>query len=199
MRGTIRKRGTSWEWMHNAPPGYDRKYITGTRKTKREAAAALAASIADHDRRQAIEPTRQLAVDYLAAWLEVRRLAVKPSTWRSDADAVRLHLAPQLKGVKLTEVSGVHLARTYEAMRSKGLSEKTVLNVHTSAHAAFAAAIKARFLTRNPCDEVQRPKPQAVQMRTWSAVQLAAFLDYTADDRLHTLLANRLYHGHAAS
>ena len=52
-QGTIRKRGTSWEWMHNAPPGYDRKYITGTRKTKREAAAALAASIAGHDRRQA--------------------------------------------------------------------------------------------------------------------------------------------------
>lgn len=187
MKGTIRRRGERWGWQHAAPAGYGRKYISGTERTKREAQAALSASLADHERRVAVEPTRQLATDYLAAWLDVRALSTRPSTHRAEVDAVRLHIAPVLAGVKLGDVTGAHVARIYTAMRAKGLSEKTCMNAHVVIRRAFADAVKTRVLTRNPADEVTRPKAARPELHVWTPAELERFLDGEADHRLYTL------------
>jgi integrase len=184
MKGTVRKRGDSWQWQHPAPPGWTKKYVVGTAKLKRDAERALSASLAECAQGRPVEPSKQLATRYLDEWLAVRKLSVKPSTFRSDADIVRLHLAPALQGVKLVEVSGRHIGRLYTALRQKGLDEKTLQNIHVCRRRTFAEAVKARLILANPFDEIPRPKPAPVAMTTWSADQLRQFLDATTDHRL---------------
>ena len=87
MTGHVRKRGKSWAYVVNLPPGPDgrrrQKWTSGFR-TRKEAEAHLADTIGQVHRGEYVERSRLTVGAYLNdEWLPAIRASVRPSTWAS--------------------------------------------------------------------------------------------------------------------
>lgn len=195
MRGTIRRRGETWTWQHVVTRGGKRRYVTGTKPTKRLAQAALAESLAAHAKGARIEPGKVDVATYLRGWLVLVQPRLKAGTWRAYHDIVEHRLIPYLGDERLSELEPETIAAAYSELRSNGrrdgkggLSETSLEHTHRCLHAALEAAVRGRRLASNPADGLEvKPKRRHVEMRTWSGPELAAFLASTAEHRLHAL------------
>jgi hypothetical protein len=67
--------------------------------------------------------------------------------------------------------------------RSPGLEPKTVRNVHVMLHAAFANAVKWRYLVENVAEHVKPPKLKRRKPTVWNPAQLRTFLTKARADR----------------
>jgi integrase len=67
----------------------------------------------------------------------------------------------------------------------RGLSGKTVANVHGVLHKALADAVKQGRVARNVADAVDPPKASKPRTDVWTGEQLRAFLLHVRDDRLY--------------
>jgi integrase len=70
----------------------------------------------------------------------------------------------------------------------RALSVGTIRYIHTITRRVLADAVKWDRLATNPADRATPPKPSAAKrppMQTWTAGQLAAFLEHVREDRLY--------------
>lgn len=67
---------------------------------------------------------------------------------------------------------------------TRGLSAKTVRNIHGTLHKALDDAVRWGRLTRNAATHADPPKGTSPEMRIWTAEQLRAFLGHVRADRL---------------
>jgi integrase len=70
---------------------------------------------------------------------------------------------------------------------NRGLSKKTVWNIHLTLHRALEDAVKDGLLTRNPADGAYTKPKTHTETRAWDADELGAFIRATADDPLAAL------------
>jgi integrase len=171
--------------------------------TERDAKRALRAVLVAADRGELVDPSKQPTGAYLDEWLAGLRLA--PSTVASYRKNVRLHLTPHIGTVPLASLTTARIDALYRQLERGGradhkageaLSPRTVRYVHTILSAALAAAVRSHRLARNPAATATPPSPKqarAPEMHPWDAVQLAAFLGWSAGHSQHhaawTLLA----------
>jgi integrase len=69
-----------------------------------------------------------------------------------------------------------------------GLSPRSVRYVHTIVHRALRDAVRWGRIARNPADAADPPRAAATArptMTTWTADEVRAFLEHTAEHRLH--------------
>jgi integrase len=169
--------------------------------TRGEASKALRAILADVDKGQHVDPSRQQLGAYLDEWLAGLRLA--PSTVASYRKNVRLHIKPYLGAVPLASLTTARINALYRELEASGrrdhrgertgqpLSARTVRYLSTILHKALGAAVKDHRLARNPTDTADPPtakQAKAPEQEVWSADQLAAFLAWSAEhSQLHAL------------
>ena len=110
-----------------------------------------------------------------------------------------MHVLPLLGSVQLRRVDAGMLNSMYAALLADGklttangadggLSPRSVRYIHTIVHRAFRDAVRWGRIARNPADAADPPRASAVvrpTMTTWTADQVRAFLEYTAEHRLH--------------
>lgn len=143
-----------------------------------------------------IEPSRQKFGAYAAEVIEGLRIG--PQTRASYKKNCRLHIEPYLIGsVPLSQLTGSRLTRHYRILEQsgrkdhragEGLSARTVRYLHTIIHGVLAQAVKDGLLARNPADAATPPtarEAKAPEMTCWTAVQLSAFLTWTAENSGH--------------
>ncbi|HXN61973.1 MAG TPA: site-specific integrase [Acidimicrobiales bacterium] len=197
MRGTIRQRGEAWTWQHEYTSNAKRRYKTGTETTKRAAQKALNASLAAHDTgAHQVDPTKMTMAEYLRGWLDVKKLKVRPNTWRGYADHVD-HLIAIIGDTKLSELAAPEIARCISQLREQGrcdgtggLSGTTAQHVLRTLNTALRAAVKSHKIVRNPLDDLDdnaKPRRERVELVVWTADELGRFLTSTRHDRLHPL------------
>jgi integrase len=109
-----------WYARFEAPPGPDgkrRQPRIGPCDTQQEAKDALIKALGQvKDRR--FPADRKITVGaYLTGWLEDKKPELKPRTWASYEEAVRLYLVPGLGHVKLADLKDRHIRALYAAMR----------------------------------------------------------------------------------
>jgi integrase len=199
MRGSIVKRGTSYSVVVEL----DRDPTTGKRRqkwhsgyrTKKEAAVAMAELVSSVNRGAYVPKSRQTVAEYVEEWLSAIAPTVRPSTHYSYARNVRLHVFPYLGSTPLPAVDAGALNGLYARLladgrrdhQGGGLSARSVSYVHTIVHRALKDAVKWGRLVRNPADAADPPRGASLgspDMVTWTAAQLATFLDGVRDDRL---------------
>jgi hypothetical protein len=94
---------------------------------------------------------KQRGGEFLSDWLETWvRPTVKPKTFSSYADTVRLHLSPALFRIRLAKLTPQHVQPMNERLRS-GLSPRTVAYIHSILSIALARALKLGLIQRNVC------------------------------------------------
>src|SRR4051794_21276906 len=106
-------------------PSGDRKYIYG--RTRREGADRMRTGLSQLQS-GVLPPSDRVTVgDLLYQWLtEGARSSVRPSTYRSYADIVRLHLVPEVGRVRLTKLEPAHVERLLRSKLDAGLSPRRV-------------------------------------------------------------------------
>jgi integrase len=191
-------KNATWTWqIPTVRNGKRRTIKRGGYRTRTEAQDALTTALAEYRDGSRVEPSKLTVREYFVTrWLPVVEHAVKPSTFRGYSDIVKNRIVPYLGDVKLSELTEGDVARLYSTLRSGGrrngkggLSEASLQHTHVVLRKALRDAVRgahgAKLLTRNPADDVQRPRRDRTEMQVWSAEELRRFLDATRDDRLY--------------
>ena len=203
--GNIRKRSDGrWEGRYTA--GHDP--VTGKRITK-NVLGKTQAEVREKLRRT-IEETRGLDVaragEYTTGqWLEVwfndyAMLKVRPSSHQTYRGYLDHHIKPYIGNIPLTKLSSLDLQRLYKKLLSdgrvdrieskkqpKGLSAKTVRNIHQIISSALKLAVEQRLIARNPTDGCALPKAERKEMQTLPIEQLTSFLREAKDSGVFAL------------
>ena len=192
--GSIRKRSDGrWEGRYTA--GHDPetgraiiKNVLG--KTQAEVKEKL---------KKAIEETAGLDVakagQYtVGSWLEVwyenyAKIKMRPSSYLTYRGYLDNHIKPNIGNIPLGGLTTLDLQKLYKKLleggrvdrieskrQPKGLSAKTVRNIHQIISSALKLAADQRLIARNPADGCALPKVERKEMQTLPAAQLASFL-----------------------
>jgi integrase len=193
------KRGKSWAVVVEV--GRDpntgkrvRKWHSGYR-TKRDAERARIEILSRLDHGTYVSPDRRTVGSYLEGdWLPAVKARLKASTWDSYSRNIRLHISPELGPIPLQALTATRLNEFYASLISEGrrdgnggLAPKTVRYLHGIIRKALADAARWNLLQRNVADQADPPtiRSTAPEMKTWTADELAQFLDFVSDDQLY--------------
>jgi integrase len=161
-----------------------------TAKTRQEAQRKLAEARRDYEAGLPVADDRLSVGRYLATWLETMQPpVVDRRTWERYEQMVRLHLAPEVGTVRLSQLSGQRLQVLYAAKLAAGLSTTTVHHLHSVVHKALEAAVRLGIIARNVADLVDAPPIRSREMHPLTLAQVQALFAVLArtQDRLEAL------------
>ena len=210
--GTVRKvtrmiGGKKYEyWEARYTDGVDlgtgkqrRRSISG--KTQKEVMQKLKAATAAIDNGTYIQPNKQTLGQWLDIWEKTYLGGVKPRTREIYADNIRLHIKPALGAVRLEALNTHEIQQVYNALgepsktRSKGLSPKTIKDIHGVLHKALRQAVEIGYLRFNPADACKLPRVEHKELAPLDDAQITAFLQEIHGARFETLLTVTLFTG----
>ena len=138
-------------------------------------------------------------------WLEVwyenyAKIKMRPSTYLTYHGYIENHIKPQLGKIPLNDLTTLHLQQFYKKLlaegrverieaqkQPKGLSAKTVRNIHQIISSALKLAIEQRLIAHNPADDCALPKAERKEMQTLPVEQLTSFLREAKDSGVFAL------------
>ncbi len=167
MRGHVRKRGSSWQIIVEAP----RDALDGRRRTvsrtihgsKRDADRALAQLLVDVGHGVAVAHDATFG-HLLERWLELSAPDWSPSTRKVNENFARMYIRPALASRPLNKLTTAALDRFYAELRERGgttgrpLAPRTVRRVHNIVHRALEQAVRWSWLGVNPATNSTPPK-----------------------------------------
>ena len=166
MRGSIRKRGSSWQLAVYV--GYERgrsryryETVTGTR---REAERRLTQLMADVDSGR-LGPSRAGTLEDLAtAWWDARADQLSPTTRHEYRRLLDRRILPALGSKRVDRIKPADIERYYASLRrgeAPGggvLSAASIRAVHGVLRSMFKAAVRWGYVTTNPLREIDPPR-----------------------------------------
>ena len=138
-------------------------------------------------------------------WLEVwyenyAKIKMRPSTYLTYHGYIENHIKPQFGKIPLNDLTTLHLQQFYKKLlaegrverieaqkQPKGLSAKTVRNIHQIISSALKLAVEQRLIARNPADGCALPKAERKEMQTLPVEQLTSFLREAKDSGVFAL------------
>ena len=126
---------------------------------------------------------------YAAVWLPALRQRVRPSTWRSHEQYLRLYVVPAIGGATLTELTPTSVERMTAAMIGRGLSPTTARGARTTLRMILRDAERDGIVARNVAALARPPRLVRHELRVLTAAETRRLLEGTADDDLGPLFA----------
>ena len=205
--GSIRKKTvqrdgktyTYWEARYTAGyhPGTGKQIqrsITG--RTQREVSQKLKAATASIDAGTYIAPSKLTLGAWMDAWAENYLNAVKPRTIEIYENVIKSHIKPGLGAVRLEDLNA-HMVQTFynECHKKKGLSGKSIKNIHCVLHQGLQQAVAVGYIRTNPSDSCTLPRVEKKELKPFDDVEIGRFLQAIQGTRLEPLLAITLFTG----
>ena len=199
--GTIRKR-TDGRWEARYTVGFDpvtgkqkQKSIYG--KTQREVRERLAEITTELDNGTYIEPSKNTVGEWLDTWVGTyAQFSVKPYTLDAYQRICHNYLTPALGTLRLSELTAPHIQRFYNSLlMERGLSPKTVRNIHGVLHRALEQAMKLGMLRSNPTELCDLPKARRKEIRPMEQDKIGAFLQEIKGSKYELLYLVTLFTG----
>lgn len=200
MRGSVYRRKDSKRWWFKVELGADeagkrQRIQQGGFRTRKEADTALASAITRLQENSYVAPAKTTFGTFLRdEWLPAIEPTIQASTLSSYRMNINKHVIPGLGGMKLQAITPKALNTFYAGLLASGrvngkggLSPKTVRNIHVIVRRALGDAVRWGTAQRNAAQFASPPKLSASrrEMKTWTAEQLRAFLDYASDHDYH--------------
>ncbi len=190
--GTITQREDG-RWMARIDLGAvngRRKRLSIYGKTRKEVAEKLIVEQRKIQQGLPVDIERQTVEYFLDRWLaEVVIGSVRPRTYHSYAQLVRIHLQPTLGKHLLGKLAPQHVQALLNTLREQGLSPRTVQYVRAVLRRALGQALKWGLVTQNVATLVEPPKSERHEPHFLTGEQARCFLAATEDDRLEALYA----------
>ena len=208
--GSIYKRKDG-RWTSVLNLGYQngklkRKYFYGA--TRKEVSDSLTAELEKLRKGLPIVVERQTVKEFLDRWLtDCVKPSVRPKTFASYSQLVRLHINPQLGGLTLSKLGPEHVQaflndrlsagaiRKKETDPIKGLSPRTVQYLRAVLRRALGQAYKWGLVGRNVAILVDAPHGLKPQIRPMTINESKAFLTACKGNRLEALFTVALAMG----
>lgn len=213
--GTIRKRKEGlWEARYTA--GFD--LLTGKQvqksvygKTQPEVKKKLAAAIANlpQQEKSLIDLPSLNFGDWLDKWIKDYCCTRKPNTIEQYEYQIRVNIKPALGKIALSELDGEQIQHLYNTLmkphkllsgngrvlKSKGLSAKSIKNVHGVIHESLSKAVQLHYIRENPSDACELPKTLKPQIYPIPGTMISAFIAEIRKDELSALMFVTLFTG----
>ena len=198
--GTIRQRADGrWEGRYTV--GYDPE--TGKQimrsvyaKTKREVREKLNKTLTDIQEGTYIEPTSITVGEWLDTWLKEYKINLRPETKASYEMRIRIQMKPDLGKIRLNKLTTHQIQHLYNKLiNERGLSPKTVKNVHGALHAALEQAKINGYLRINPSEGTTLPKIEKEELQVMDSQDVGAFLRAIKGDEYELPLFVALFTG----
>ncbi|MDT8717634.1 site-specific integrase [Clostridium sp. 19966] len=183
MRGSIRKRGSYWEFTVDI----EADELTGTRKrksksgfkTKVECQKALNALIYEIENGEYFEVENSTLKEYLNKWLDTyAKINVAPKTYESYKQIIEDYIFPKLGRISLEKLKPLHIQKFYTScINELKLSGTTALYCHRILHSSLNQAVKWQLIKSNPTDRVDKPRKSKPELQVLDTDQLNLLLD----------------------
>ena len=192
--GSIRKRKDGrWEGRYTA----GRDSVTGKPiyknvlgKTQAEVKAKLKQAIETSNGLDASKVGMYTVGQWMDVWFEhYAKVKVRPSSHQTYRGYIENHIKPNIGTIPLEKLTTLDLQKLYKELltsgridrieskhQPKGLSVKTVRNLHQIISSALALAKEQKLIVSNPAEGCALPKPEHKEMKTLPAEQLQSFL-----------------------
>lgn len=195
--GTIRERADGrWEAIITLPSsGGARKRKSFFGRTRAEAALKMRTAQKSLDDGLTLPNERRTLGAFLAEWLEAKRPALRPESYRRYRESCELHLVPELGRVPLTRLTPVEVQTAYARLRVKGLSGTTLQLIHGVLHKALSDAMRWNMVTRNVSNLVDAPRRTTPEMRTLTPEEASRLLAAAQGDALEAFYVLALTSG----
>lgn len=199
--GTIRKRQDG-RWEGRATVSYDE--ITGKQiqksvygKTQREAREKMSKIIAEVDDGDYVEPSRIPLGNWLDEWIDLYvQHSVKPYTVDSYRSLCENHIKPLLGHVTLAKLAPTQIQKFYNTLLTeRGLSAKTVKNVHGVLHRALERAVRNGYMRKNVAALCDLPKIEKKEIKPLEQADISALLNAIRGHQYEILYKVTLFTG----
>ena len=192
--GNIRKRKDGrWEGRYTA--GHDSEtgkaiYKNVLGKTQAEVKAKLKAAIQEAQTLDLSKAGKYTVGEWMEVWFEdYAKLKVRPSSHQTYRGYIDNHIRPNIGDIPLEKLTSLDLQKLYKKLltkgrverleakgQPKGLSTKTVRNIHQILSSALKLAQEQRIILANPAERCALPKVEHREMKTLPVEQLQSFL-----------------------
>ena len=133
---------------------------------------------------------KQTVAQFLSGWLEDSvKASVRPKTFRSYEQLVRIHLAPGLGRHALSRLTPAHVQAFLNEKLARGSSPRTVQYLRAVLRQALGQALKWELVVRNVATLVDPPRVPRYEIQPLTASQARKFLDFIEPHRLRALFA----------
>lgn len=202
--GSIKRREDG-RWEGRLMIGFDpktgkvrRKSVYG--KTQKEARQKLTELAKQVDDGTYTEPLKMTLQQWLEVWLKEYNGNIKPYSYRTYSDRIRLHIVPALGRLKLQALNAPTVQRFINWMKdgdkeTAPLSPKTVKSVHGVLHKALQQALILGYIKTNPADHCTLPRIVRKQFKPLDENSTVPFLDAIHGDRYENLFVVDLFTG----
>ena len=197
--GNIRKRKDGrWEGRYTA--GHDPEtgkpiYKNVLGRTRAEAKTKLKAAIEETKNLDVTKAGKYTVGAWMDEWFEnYAKVKVRPSSHQTYRGYIDNHIKPNIGKVPLEKLTSLELQKLYKKLlnsgridrveskyQAKGLSPKTVRNIHQIIASAMKLAKEQRLIVADPTEGCALPKLEHREMKTLPVEQLASFLREAKD------------------
>ena len=192
--GNLRKRKDGrWEGRYTA--GHDPEtgkaiYRNVLGRTQAEARAKLKQAIEEAKIVDQTKAKKYTVGEWMDVWFEnYAKVKVRPSSHQTYRGYIDNHIKPNIGKIPLGKLSSLDLQKFYKKLlssgrverieskkQSKGLSPKTVRNLHQIIASAMKLAREQRLIAADPTEGCALPKVERKEMKTLPVEQLTSFL-----------------------
>ncbi len=192
--GSIRKRKDGrWEGRYTA--GHDPEtgkaiYKNVLGRTQAEVKEKLKAAIKETQSLDLTKVGKYTVGEWMEVWFEdYAKIKVRPSSHQTYRGYVDNHIGPNIGDIPLEKLTSLELQKLYKKLltkgrvdrletkgQPKGLSVKTVRNIHQILSSALKLAQEQRIILVNPAEGCVLPKVEHREMKTLPMEQLQSFL-----------------------
>ena len=197
--GSIRKRSDRrWEGRYTAgrnPETGKPIYKNVLGKTQAEVKEKMAKAIEKGKGVDVVRAGKYTLGQWMEVWFEnVAQVKVRPSSHATYRGYLDNHIRPNIGNIPLNKLTTLDLQGFYKKMlgegrveriksqnQPKGLSAKTVRNLHQVISSALKLAVRQKLIPTNPADGCALPRLEHREMQTLTADQLNAFFREAKD------------------
>lgn len=203
--GNLRKRKDGrWEGRYTAgrdPETGKAIYKNVLGKTQAEAKAKLKAAIEEAKGLDAAKVGRYTVGQWMEVWFEhYAKVKVRPSSHQTYRGYIDNHIKPNIGKIPLEKLTSLELQKFYKKLlekgrvdrleskhQSKGLSAKTVRNIHQIISSAMKLAQEQKLIASNPAESCALPRLEHREMQTLLVEQLQSFFREARDSGVFEL------------
>lgn len=126
---------------------------------------------------------------FITRWLaDSVQPSVSVNTFKFYSDITRLYLLPSLGSKRLKSLTGAQLERLYRELLGRGLSPKTVREVHRVTHTALKKAVKWQLVQRNVSEDATPPRVPKAEVAILDKEQVRHLLSSVRGSRWEALI-----------
>ena len=203
--GSIRKRKDGrWEGRYTA--GHDPEtgkaiYKNVLGRSQAEVKEKLKQAIGEIQALDITKAGKYTVGEWMEVWFQdYAKIKVRPSSHQTYQGYIQNHIRPNIGDIPLEKLTSLDLQKFYKKLltqgrvdrveakgQPKGLSAKTVRNIHQILSSALKLAQEQRLILSNPAEGCALPRMEHQEMKTLTTVQLASFFREARDSGVFEL------------